>query len=67
MAKGAKPQALSKAQMAREERRYRAESMVKDAMTNTPEFRSAVRQAERQLAKAESSVRSSLLKKGGEK
>lgn len=52
----------SKAQMAKDDRHYRAESMVRDAMQNTAQFKQAVRQAERELAKADTAIKGALKK-----
>ena len=47
----------SKAQMARDEIRWRAERLVRDAMESSPSFKQAVRKAESELAKAEKKVK----------
>lgn len=56
------PPEPSKATMAREDRRWRAEGMVKDAMCQTPQFKTAVKAAEKQLAKVETVVKSAVKK-----
>lgn len=60
MAKGLK--APSKVQIAKDDRRWRAECMVKDAMQATPQFKQAVRAAEREIAKSEIAVKKAIQK-----
>lgn len=67
MAKASQPKMPSKAEMAKSDRHYRAESMAKDAMCNTPQYKSAVRVAERQLAKVEATVKSAVAPKKSDK
>ena len=47
----------SPAEMAREERQWQAERMVREAMCNTPEYNKAVKLAERELARADRAVK----------
>lgn len=54
--------------MAKEDRHYRAEGMARDAMCNTPQYKTAVRTAERGLAKVDVAVKAAaVLKKGSKK
>lgn len=50
----------SKAQMAKDERHWRAESMVKDAFMNTPAAKQQVKQAVKTLSQAEKAIQSSI-------
>lgn len=49
--------------MAKDDRHYQAEGMAKDAMCQTPQYKGAVRVAERQLAKVQASVNSAVATK----
>lgn len=63
MAKGSSLKVPSKTQIAKENRHYRAQDLVRDAMCDTPQYKTAVRVAERQLAKVEGAVRSAVVQK----
>lgn len=68
MAKGKIPQPArqpSKAQLAKNHRRYAAEEMARDAVLNTPRFDKAVRKAETQLVQVETMVSKTMKGKKG--
>lgn len=67
MAKANQPKMSSKAQIAKQDRHYEAESMAKNAMCQTPQYKTAVRVAERQLAKVEATVKSAVASKKARK
>lgn len=50
-----------------DERHWRAESMVRDAVSQTPAFKRAVKAAERETAKTETAVKRIVQGKGAKK